>query len=148
MMGVDRFKEVLCNIDYLVSHRHRLTEHDGTMGFALPWVVPHLQRREQTYEDINSFYDRWQHTLGAAVIADPPRRKDGTLWLDDSLTPAVTPTHVMEHDRRRCMTILCDGSVPIDWSDFTGNECIGSIPERCLPDLWHALIDRFKEENS
>ena len=141
MMGADRFKDVVVNIEYLLQYRRRLTEHPGTLGFALPWIVPCLQRRAETYEDIDSFYDRWQHRLGAAVIDVPPRKRDGTTWQPDSLTPAMTPRHVSDRDRRRCLTILCDGSVPPDYMDFTGAHCLGSVTEESLTDLWQRLIE-------
>jgi hypothetical protein len=148
MMGLDRFKDVIMNIDYLLQHRQRLSEHAGTMCFAIPWIVPRLQRRAETYEDIDSFFDRWQHMLGTAVIDDPPRKLDGSLWLPDALTPAFTPARVAERDSRRSMTILCNGAVTDEWNDFTGARCVGTATGQRLANLWHKLTDSFDRKSA
>jgi len=138
MMGVDRFKEVLLNIEFLLQRRRLLTSQSGTAAMALPWVIPTLQRRAETYEDIDSFFDRWQHTLGVAVIADPPPQSSGSL--PDTLTPAVTPQQAVERDRRCNMTILCDGRVPIDLHDLSPIAAVASIGEKSLPEVWAGLL--------
>ncbi len=132
MMGVNRFKEVLLNIEYLLDRRRRLTQHPGTAAFALPWLVPHLQRRSETYEDIESFYDRWQRMLGTAVIEDPP-------FGDSSLTPAVTPVRVQVRDQSERMTVLCDGSVLIDELDWAAHDAAGTIATTPLQSLWQKV---------
>ena len=137
MMGIDRFKDVLINIDYLLQHRRRLTAQAGTSAFALPWIVPHLQRRVETFEDIDTFFERWQHTLGTAVIDGPP-----PFDTSDSLTPALTPARVTERDRGQCMTIFCDGSVPIDEWDWPCNHSAGNIAHGSLRDLWRVVREQ------
>lgn len=135
MMGCDRFREALMNIEYLVDNRRRLTSQAGTAAIALPWVVPHLQRRAETYEDIDTFFDRWMHVLGTAVIDDPP--------IDDprpiGLTPAVTPPRVAQRDAMRRMTILCDGRVPTRDMSFIGDVALGNLRDRSASELWHDL---------
>jgi hypothetical protein len=143
MMGCDRFKDVLMNIEYVLQRRQRLTSQPGTAAIALPWVVPHLQRCAETYEDIDSFFDRWQHTLGCAVIADPPIGESG-VRNRFSLTPAVTPRTVIERDLATTLTILCDGSIPVDPVDLSGANCAGNVADQPLMDLWSAaLASRF-----
>jgi hypothetical protein len=135
MMGADRFRDALMNIEHLIGNRRHLTAPAGSAAMALPWVVPHLQRRAETYEDIDSFFDRWQHMLGTCVIDDPPatdRRPIG-------LTPAITPTRVAQRDASRRMTILCDGRVPLRDVDFTGDDCIGNVIDTPVLHLWRTL---------
>jgi hypothetical protein len=138
MMGVDRFRDVLMNMEYLIERRRRLTPQKGTSAMALPWVVPHLQRRAETYEDIDTFFDRWQHMLGTAVIDDPPA--------DDphpsGLTPATSPPRVAQREAMRRMTILCDGRVPLRDLDFTGESCAGDLNDTLALDIWRSLYER------
>ncbi|MBI1190596.1 MAG: DUF115 domain-containing protein [Tepidisphaera sp.] len=37
-----------------------------------PWIVPRIERRDETYADIENFYHRWLLASGCCVI-DPPR---------------------------------------------------------------------------
>jgi hypothetical protein len=146
MMGVDRFKDVLLNIEFLLQHRRKLTNQPGSAAFALPWIVPHIQRCSATYEDIDSFFDRWQHMLGTAVIEDliAPDGKP----CDHGLTPAITPQRVIDRDLGRTLTILCDGSVPIHPRDFTGDDAVGSAADQLIEQLWPSLLGRrFKESD-
>jgi hypothetical protein len=135
MMGCDRFRDVLENIEYLIQRRRRLTPQAGSAAIALPWVVPHLQRRAETYEDIDTFFDRWQHMLGTAVIEDPPTTDPRPI----GLTPAATPQRIVRRDALRRMTILCDGSVCLRDVDFTGANAVGNISDRPITDLWRGL---------
>jgi hypothetical protein len=102
--GQDDFAKVLGNLEYLVNNRRRLTDHPAAAAFALPWIVPRIRRDAETYEDIDGFFERWQATLGTAVI-DPPTSPD------DSLLPAHTPKRVRDDEARRTVTVLVDGSV-------------------------------------
>ncbi len=138
MMAIERFKDVLLNIDYLVSNRRRFTEHSGAAAFALPWIVPHLQRRAETYEDIDTFFDRWQHTLGTAVIDDPPPGDPRSI----GLTPAVTPLRVRQREAMRRLTILSDTSVPIMDMDFGEGANLGQIGEHSIGDHWRTLREQ------
>jgi hypothetical protein len=139
MMGFDRFKDVLLNIEYLLERRHRLTRQPGTAALALPWVVPHLQRRLETYEDIESFFDRWQAMLGTAVIHDPQATVDGQSSLF-GLTPAITPHRNLQRERARTMTIRSDGSVPLDLHNFNGTVSVGNIAAMGIQQLWRNLL--------
>ena len=142
-LGGDRFKDVLINIEYLLQNRRRLTAQSGTAAFALPWIVPHLQRRAETYEDIDTFFDRWQHMLGAAVIEGPP-----PFDTTDMLTPAVTPPRVRARDRARSMMIFCDGSVPLDEWDWPCSRPAGNASQTALREIWKAMSNRDEETSS
>ncbi len=138
MMGVERFRDVLLNLEYLIEHRRRFTSQTGSSAMALPWVVPHLQRRAETYEDIDTFFDRWQHMLGTVVIDDPPVTDPRPI----GITPAVTPPRVAQREAMRRMTILCDGTVPLSDGDVTGDESIGIAASGNVLELWRILQER------
>lgn len=135
MMGVDRFKDVLLNIEYLLEHRRHLTPQTGTVGFGLPWIVPRIQRCAETYEDIDTFFDRWQHRLGTAVIDSAPPIK-----AKDNFLSAIIPPQVVERDLNRSMTIFCDGSVPIDESALSCLQSAGNIETSSLAEVWSTVL--------
>ncbi|UCD73939.1 MAG: DUF115 domain-containing protein [Phycisphaerales bacterium] len=145
MMGHDRFKEVLHNIEYILNRRNELGGKREAGAFALPWIVPRLQRRDETYEDIESFFDRWQQVLGTAVIEAPPQFSDVEDNSADDLIPAFDPPQVMWEKLRRRMTVYCDGSVPVSEMDLTGAETVGNIADTPLRELWRAVLDRREE---
>ena len=105
MMGDDHFRKVIENIDWLVEHRTRLTDHPAKVAFALPWIVPRIQRCAETFEDINSFYDRWQAALGWAMIDSLPT------GCEDALTATWPPPHVVENREKTSRFIRADGCV-------------------------------------
>lgn len=145
MMDFDRFKETLQNLEYLKSIRNILVDHGPLNSIALPWIVPRLQRRFETYEDIESFYDRWMIDLGTAVIESPPPFAPQAGQPVDSLIPAITPAQVMRHELSRRMTILCDGGVPVSELDIAGENCVGNVRDASLSDLWQQITCRRRE---
>jgi pyruvate-formate lyase-activating enzyme len=102
--GRDDFGKVIGNVEYLVNNRRRLTEHPPAAALALPWIVPRIRRQAESYEDIDGFFERWQASLGTAVI-DPPASPD------DGLLPTEIPPRVREDQARRTTTVLSDGTV-------------------------------------
>ena len=140
MMGVDRFREVIESLHYLMVNRRCLTDHPANAAFTVPWIVPRLQRRSETYEDISTFFDRWLATLGAAVIEGPP-----TVPVADPLTPTAPPLRVYVDEARRRMTILSDGSVPVSELDHAGNDCVGNLIDTPLTELWSELLSRREQ---
>jgi hypothetical protein len=141
MMGEDQLREVLLNMQRLLDLRRHVGGPDNAAGFCLPWIVPRLQRRRETYDDLDSFFDRWQHLLGAALIEAPPPFAPSPAWPADILTAAVTPARVMHRELLRRMTIFSDGSIPLSELDVRGEECVGGgITSAPLADLWPELI--------
>ncbi len=142
VMGDDKFEHVLRSIEYLAERRTKLTDHAGTAGFALPWIVPVIQRRRETLEDIDTFFDRWVHVLGTAVIEGPPPWDPASTGADGHLIPVTPPRHVRDRDAMETMTILCDGSVPVDLRDIGASAIAGRVTaERdSLLSAWRALI--------
>ncbi len=126
VMGADRFDDVVANIDYLVTNRPRLSDHAPTAALALPWIVPRLQRRAETCQDIDPFFERWQRSLGTAVI-------EAACVPGDTLLPAETPARVLADEARRTMTVLCDGNVA------AGDGSAGNVADSPVAELWRAV---------
>jgi hypothetical protein len=117
-----------------------LTGQRGLSALALPWIVPRLQRCVATYEDIDPFFDRWQHTLGVAVLEGRPAFNTSSASADDELLPAVTPRSVVQRELLHRMTIQCDGAVPIDELDLPGRTSVGNIRRTDALSLWRLLV--------
>lgn len=144
MMGVDGFREVLENMQYLLANRKRLTDHSPNAAFAIPWIVPRIKRCCTTYQDIESFFDRWQMTLGAAVI-EPCTKEDLLKDGQDILTETAPPSRVMIDVGRCRMMILCDGSVPVSEFDAQGLDCVGNVKDSSVSNLWKKLVAKRNE---
>ena len=100
-MGVDRFEEVLANIDELLSGQTSVGR------WPTPWVVPRIRRDSFTVDHIDAFYDTWMTRCGAAIIDPTPTQVKDT---DRVLLTTTPPPSVLTHRAKREMTILCDGS--------------------------------------
>ncbi|MCA9286893.1 MAG: radical SAM protein, partial [Phycisphaerales bacterium] len=143
MMGVDRFKEALLNLEHLVSVRRRLSDLPGAAGFCLPWVVPRLQRRVESYEDIEPFFDRWSHLLGAALLEGPPPFDPQPHRPADALLAARAPLRVMRREGLRRMTVFSDGRVPVSELDRRGEGDIAAdLSTTGVLDAWRELFSR------
>ncbi len=143
MMGDDGFESVVKNLEHLCRQRRPLAGTNGTAALALPWVVPRLQRCDATYEDIDSFFDRWQHLLGTAVIEGrPPSDEEDMVHTLDTLAPARTPRRAMRHDLLRRLTVRSDGSIPVSELLRGQREIVGSVADAPLDELWPALWQR------
>ncbi len=137
MMGEERFREVLLNIEYLTEHRRRFTNHAPSAAFALPWIVPRLTRCRDTYEDIDSFFDRWQSRLGCAILEGDLR--DEHEPTDNRLAPATSPRSVVNRELRERMFIRFDGSVPIDERHTDSPNVIGNLAQSSVGELWQRV---------
>ncbi len=140
MMGERSLATVIGNIEHLSRHRRTLAGPPDPRGFALPWIVPRLQRRAETYEDIETFFDRWQHIFGTAVIEPPPPFPRTADWPGDTLAEAVTPARVVADRLEGRMTIYADGAVPRCELDLPGRDPIGNVAHRSLAELWGELL--------
>lgn len=123
LTGLDRFEEVIANIDHLVKHRRRLTDHAPAVALGLPWVVPRMQRRAETLGEIETFYDRWQMSLGTAVI-------DGAGDASGEILPTETPRRVRDDLAGSTLTIRGDGTAAVRAGPPI------SIAGSTLADLW------------
>ena len=141
MMGHGGFRAVLDNLFRLMESRTLLAGPDVASGFTAPWIVPRLQRCVETHEDIDSFFDRWTHTLSAAVIDAPPPYEPTNDFTPDALRPAVTPPVVAHRELLQRMVIRCDGSVPISELDIAGEDVLAGAFDSPVDELWRELTD-------
>lgn len=137
MMAAGRFEEVLVAIDHVRKHRRLLSGDDPAAAIGLPWIVPRLMRCSHTYDDVETFFERWQHQLGTCVIEGLP----GATSIEDALPAAVTPASVSRRELDRRMHVLSDGSVPVHETDRAGTKTAGTIGSAPLVDLWSRLRD-------
>ena len=144
-MGVDRFNDMLAGLGRLLAGRRHVAGPAGREGFFLPWVCPRIQRRVESYEDIDPFWEHWSRQLGTAII-------DGPIPFDptpdrpvDPLASARVPNRVAFRELHRRMTILSDGTVPISELDLFGERNIGSVDATALIDLWRTLVQRRRQ---
>lgn len=147
MMGRDDFREVLENIEGVIGLRRRLTDQQGTAAIALPWIVPRLLRCSETYDDLESFFDRWQHVLGTAVIDGAGERPadPGDPFSVDTLRPARTPRSVLQREGLTQLTLRSDGTAPLD-ERFVGSVAAsGDVRSMSLKELWQSVRGQREE---
>jgi spiro-SPASM protein len=135
-MGADLFAKVIENVLALLNERNRRTVTSGGAG-GVPWIVPRLVKTSETLADLETFYDRWIHFSGHAVI-DPFTEGCG-------LSPSRSPVDMAPPRRRACrqidrrMTIHSDGSVALCDQDWLSRGSVGNARVSSLKELWVAM---------
>jgi len=128
-MGADHYKRVLDNTQWLFNQR---MQKDGRG--AMPWQVPSMVKTLDTLPELESFFDKWSHYMGQALLA-PACTGCG-------LMPAMSPVPMTPPDRRGClqltrrMTILSNGTVARCDQDWLGRAPIGDTRTKTLIDIW------------
>ena len=139
VMGHDGFDSVLNGLKTLIGAR-RCLAGKGVGALALPWVVPRLQKNSHTFEDMESFYERWQGILGTAVI-DPEQRSLGNrVQSDQNLADVRNPERTQIAEAFRRMTVFSDGSVPLAERDLHGSGCVGNVDSESIMELWRRVV--------
>jgi hypothetical protein len=145
VMGDDRFKQVTDNLQWLLAERADREqvepagdgENRARRPAALPWIVPHLVKTDQTLGDMETFFDRWLYFAGQAVI-EPATTGCG-------LMPAQSPVAMAPPKRRPCLqidrrlTILSDGRVAQCDQDWLGRGCAGDAAVTPLAEIWQSM---------
>ncbi|MBT8486066.1 MAG: DUF115 domain-containing protein [Phycisphaerales bacterium] len=135
--GTDAYVAVVANVQHLLRERRHLAGPVGTGGFALPWIVPHFQRRAENFPELETFFDRWLHLLGTAVIESPP---PAALASSPLIEPG-TPVAVCDRIAASRLTVLSDGTVPFDPADATKGHA-GRVGDGTIAELWAALREQ------
>ena len=131
VMGANRFGEVVQKLQWLLSNRQ---EGDRP---GLPWIVPRLVKTHQTLDDMESFFDRWVHFTGSAVI------EPATTGCQ--LMPALSPVDMAPPKRCPCrqldkrMTIHSDGRVALCDQDWLGRASPGNAVTTPLKQIWQSM---------
>ena len=146
-MGVDRFGEVIDTLQWLFDRRGErqpsATDIPG-VGVGVPWIVPRLVKTVQTLPDMESFFDRWMHLVGHAVIQRPPTGGSGSYALapDRSPVPMDPPWKPPSpHQVKRRLTVLSDGTVTLCGQDWLGRAALGNAKDAPLLALWHRAAE-------
>ncbi|MCA9291124.1 MAG: hypothetical protein KDA25_08345, partial [Phycisphaerales bacterium] len=139
MFGTDHLGRLIDNIVRLQGGRRRFSPGDS-LALGLPWIVPRIVRCDETYEDIDTFFDRWQHLFGAAVIEGTPPYEGTVHEAPNDLERAATPLNVARREGRRRLIVCADGTVPMCELELPERPCAGSIMERPLEDLWRDVL--------
>ncbi|MEO1235361.1 MAG: SPASM domain-containing protein [Planctomycetota bacterium] len=135
VMGVDRFGEVMQRLQGLFDRRD---------GHGSPWIVPRLVKTAETLPDMESFFDRWMHLVGHAVIDRPPTFGTGSYALAPDRSPVPMDPPWREPSPwqvKRRMTVLSDGTATLCAEDVLGRAALGSVSERPLWDLWRIAAE-------
>ena len=133
VMGVDRFSQVTGNLQWLLTERHR-------RGQGLPWIAPRMVKTTDTLTDMETFFDRWMHFTGHAVIEPSLTGRSRELPLAPQQGPVLMapPRRVPCRQIQQRMTILSDGTVPRCDQDWLGSDTIGDTKIASLMDIWRA----------
>ncbi len=153
VMGSDEFATLIASLEWLLNTRN-------AAGRRLPWIVPRLVKTPDTLPDMETFFDRWTHFTGQAVIepTTPGRGLDNasvTASGDDpyagsrtsgrDLMPALSPWHMASPRRGTCrqlgqrMSILSDGTVALCDQDWLGQGKLGDASVEPLAAIWQRV---------
>ncbi len=151
----DGLARVTAAIEALVAARRPLDAATGAGALALPWIVPRMQRRPETVDELETFHEHWQSRLGTAVLepawpgeaaicGGTARETTGGPALDASATdrpilPLEAPAPVVARELRRRLRVLADGRVPRDDRDRSGATAVADLGRVSIADAWTAL---------
>ncbi len=135
-MGTDQYKRVLENLQWLYDQKIKRSPTNKDVRGVMPWLVPSMVKTADTLPELESFFDKWSHYMGHALIA-PACEGCG-------LMPAMSPVPMTPPDRRAClqitrrMTILSDGMVARCDQDWLARAPIGDTRAQTLMDIWQS----------
>jgi hypothetical protein len=143
--GVDRYTRVLDNIAYLMNHRTdretACTPSAGPARHGLPWIVPRFMKTVDTLPEMETFFDRWTHFTGHAVI-DPPcpgQGPQGPLMPDLGPVPMAPPRRTPCRQLSLRLTIHSDGRVARCDQDWLAAGAPPAPPDASLADIWTCM---------
>lgn len=133
LMGVDQFETAGSNLVSLLEGRRALPTRAGLPAL---WVVPRMTRADATLAEVEPFYDHWLTIAGACVIDALPARIPG-----ERIEPLPLPSRGLQRLWREDMTILADGTVPLDGHEHAARLSAGRLVrgDASLAALWRGL---------
>ena len=137
LQGNDGYERLLQRADALLKSRRTVG------GMTLPWVVGRITRRDEVYEEIEAFYDKWMLLGGWAVIdqhveAGPEQR----------IQPLGKPPCIARRDWRSRLVIGADGCVFADERTILHPEAascddpVGHVFREGVLDVWRRLLEQ------
>lgn len=138
-MGSDAFGTVVENIQRLMQKRAAREPSHPRCG--LPWIVPRLIKTADTLGDMETFFDRWFHFAGHAVIepATTGRSKSTNIMPAASPVAMAPPKRIACRQIDRRMSILSNGFVSSCDQDWHGQDPAGDTQIASLLDIWQAM---------
>ncbi len=136
VMGRDGYGQALNNIEWLYNERIRRAGEGTIAKGAMPWLVPSMVKTAQTLPELESFFDKWTHYMGHALI-EPACEGCG-------LMPAMSPVPMQPPGRTGClqvarrMSILSDGMVAQCDQDWLGRAPMGDTRTMTLVEIWRS----------
>lgn len=100
LTGVDRYEQVVARLGAISDARET-----GPGGLRSPWILPRITKCEATLAQMESFYNAWIMTCGAAAIDPVPA------WGEDRIQPLPVPPERREQLDRETVRVRCDGVV-------------------------------------
>jgi spiro-SPASM protein len=127
VMGVDRFNEVIENIQKFVIARQK-------HGTGLPLLVPIFTKCQQNLAEMETWYDQWLKALGSVIVREPSTF--GGLIPDCGVADMSPPK------RKPCariasrMTILSNGLVASCEQDVLARQVLGDLTSSSIEQVW------------
>jgi len=142
--GVDRFKEVIGNLERLLNGRAKIA---GSLGhLAKPIIVPAMIRCEQTINDVRNFYDRWTYYAGAVLIEEHSANTLESYSWDDHLIRIRTPDSARSRINANQMSVRADGHVLPSAAGWLDDNSLGSIHKYSIEYLWKKYMETSKKQ--
>lgn len=144
VMGTDRFKRVISNMEWLINTRNRRGA-GGAGRVGLPWLLPRMIKTRDTLPEMETFFDRWTLYAGHAVIE--PAQTGGGVMPDLSPVPMAPPRRGACRQLGRRLTILSDGTVLQCDQDWRGEAPAGDAKIEPLTEAC-ARIEALREQQA
>jgi len=134
LMGIDAFADVMRRLQGVFDARSA-----SPRGAGLPWVIPRLLKTTDNLADLETFFDRWMHHVGHAVIDRAPRGGcgAGALMPDLGPVPMDPPwTDPAPGQVKRRLHVRAGGAVTLCEQDWRARAALGHTRDAPLVDLW------------
>lgn len=130
MAGVDRYEEVKGRVEALLEGRGEVAGLPGV------WVLPRITRCDETYSEIEPFYDGWLMACCGAVIDAIPTTPAGGADLEPEARIVPLPLPVLARARRFAETLRVRSDGRARAADGT---VLGNVISEPIESVWRAL---------
>jgi MoaA/NifB/PqqE/SkfB family radical SAM enzyme len=127
VMGVDSYRQVLANLQRLISAR-------AAAGRGTPLVIPLFTKCRQNLAEMEPWYDQWLRALGTAVILGPTTfaGRIGDVAAANMEPPRRVPSRRLSNR----LTVLSDSTYTTCEQDVMGRQSLGRIGTNALKNIW------------
>jgi hypothetical protein len=127
VMGVDSYRQVLANLQRLISAR-------AAAGRGTPLVIPLFTKCRQNLAEMEPWYDQWLRALGTAVMLGPTTfaGRIGDVAAANMEPPRRVPCRRLSNR----LTVLSDSTYTTCEQDVMGRQSLGRIGTNALKNIW------------